>query len=184
MEGKKCALIVNVASQWHFARVNYAQLVELYDRYSDCGLQIIGFPTGDFRNQEEDTNEKIKKYTRENFKVRFPLMEKCNVNGPEAHEVFKCLKSNTKELQSPYNPDKVLNVQWNFCKWVVDDKGKVQKYIRPSGKLYEAYELIEHLLEMNKPTQKKQRRLTKQPLLSEVTQTRISEEKKNKVTLQ
>ena len=63
MEAKKCAIIVNVASQWPFAKRNYKQLVELYDRYEQDGLQIIGFPCGQFLNQEENSNEEIKKVT-------------------------------------------------------------------------------------------------------------------------
>ena len=98
MDGKKACLIVNVASQWPFAKKNYGQLVELYKRYSESGLQIIGFPSGQFLNQEEDTNEAIKKVSTEKYKVRFPLMDKCDVNGPNAHQVFKWLRSNTREL--------------------------------------------------------------------------------------
>mmetsp|Transcript_27789 Transcript_27789/g.37124 ORF Transcript_27789/g.37124 Transcript_27789/m.37124 type:complete len:84 (+) Transcript_27789:251-502(+) len=83
-------------------------MVELHQRYEQAGLQVIGFPCGQFLNQEETTNEKIKKVTIEKFNVRFPLMDKVLVNGPEAHEVFKWLRSNTKELQSRKQPGKIL----------------------------------------------------------------------------
>ena len=79
-------------------------MVELYDRYEQAGLQIIGFPCGQFLNQELATNEQIKKVTIQKFGVRFPLMDKIMVNGPDAHDVFKWLRGNTRELQSTKKP--------------------------------------------------------------------------------
>jgi len=78
-------------------------------------------------------------------------MDKCNVNGPNAHEAFKWLRSNTKELQSRKNPGRVLELPWNFCRWVVDRDGKIQMYLNPTIQLHTSYELIEHLLELKKP---------------------------------
>jgi glutathione peroxidase-family protein len=64
MEGMKCALIVNVASNWPFAKKNYQQLVKLDRRYRKHGLKIIGFPCNQFQSQEPRSNEDIKKYTK------------------------------------------------------------------------------------------------------------------------
>lgn len=108
----------------------------------------MGFPCGQFLNQEESTNEEIYKVSTTKFGVKFPLMTKCNVNGPDAHQVFKYLRSNTKELQSRKNPGKMLELPWNFCKWVVDKDGKVQMYLNPTIQLHTAYELIELLLDL------------------------------------
>ena len=106
--------------------------MELYGRYEAQGLQIIGFPCGQFLNQEAKTNEQIKQVHAEKFKVRFPLMDKVDVNGPNAHDVFKWLRSNTKELQSRKQPGRILQLPWNFCKWVVDKEGRIQMYLNPT----------------------------------------------------
>lgn len=59
-------------------------------------------------------------------------MEKCQVNGPNAHDVFKWLRSNTPQLQSRKVPGRILELPWNFCRWVVDSNGKVQMYMNPT----------------------------------------------------
>ena len=78
------------------------------------------------------------------------MMDKVNVNGPDTHDVFKYLRSRTKELISKQDPSKVLELPWNFCRWVVDRKGKVQMYMNPVVDLQASYEIIEHLLEIDK----------------------------------
>ena len=120
MDNKKCMLIVNVASQWPFAKKNYLALVELYKKYSDAGLQIVGFPCSQFLNQEPDPNEKIKSTVRKKYGVTFPLSDKVDVNGPDAHPVFKFLRGNTKQLVNKKDPTKMLELPWNFCRWIVD----------------------------------------------------------------
>lgn len=77
-------------------------------------------------------------------------MDKVLVNGPDANEVFKWLRSNTKELQSRKRPGQILELPWNFCRWVVDRQGKIQMYMNPTIQLHTCYELVEHLLELNK----------------------------------
>ena len=77
-------------------------------------------------------------------------MDKISVNGKETHDVFKYLRSNTKELQSKQDPGAVLELPWNFCRWVVDKNGKVQMYMNPIVDLQASYEIIEHLLEIDK----------------------------------
>jgi glutathione peroxidase-family protein len=52
-------------------------------------------------------------------------MDKCDVNGPDAHEVFQYLRANTKELISKRDPNQMLKLPWNFCRWVVDKDGRV-----------------------------------------------------------
>lgn len=59
------------------------------------------------------------------YGVEFPLMDKISVNGEKTHEVFKYLRGNSKELISKRDPNKMLQVPWNFCKWIVDKNGKV-----------------------------------------------------------
>ena len=128
---KKCMLIVNVASYWPFAKKNYQSLVKLYQMYEKYGLEIVAFPCNQFLNQEPHSNESIKAYVRRQYGVEFPLMDKVCVNGKETHDVFKYLRSNTKELQSKQDPGAFLELPWNFCRWVVDKNGKVQMYMNP-----------------------------------------------------
>ena len=83
-------------------------------------------------------------------------MEKCLVNGPDAHDVFKFLRSNTKELISRKNPGNILQLPWNFCRWVIDCDGRVQMYMNPTKQLHTSYELIEYLLGIKGPKKIKQ----------------------------
>ncbi len=73
-------------------------------------------------------------------------MDKCDVNGPNTHEVFKYLRGNSKELISKRDPTKMLQIPWNFCKWIVDKEGKVQMYLNPTIQLHTCHELIEFLI--------------------------------------
>ena len=81
-------------------------------------------------------------------------MEKCFVNGPNAHDVFKFLRSNTPQLQSRKYPGRILELPWNFCRWVIDRNGKIQMYMNPTIQMHTCYELIEHLLDLKTPSRK------------------------------
>ena len=100
MKNKKCMIIVNVASKCPFAKKYFQSLTNLYQIYEPYGLQIVAFPCNQFRNQEHQMNHQIKKTVKQKYKVEFPIMDKVLVNGPETHDVFKYLRSNTKELIS------------------------------------------------------------------------------------
>lgn len=83
---------MNVASKWGKTKVNYEQLTELYSKYQDQGLRIIGFPCNQFGGQEPGTEADIKEFVKK-FNVTFNLTSKVNVNGGEAHPLWKYLKS-------------------------------------------------------------------------------------------
>lgn len=83
---------------------------------------------------------------RTKYGVEFPLMEKIEVNGENAHPIFMYLRQNTYELKSKKDPDRVLQIPWNFCRWIVDPQGRVLKYLNPSVQLDTAYDLIEGLV--------------------------------------
>ena len=91
-------LIVNVASYWPFAKKNYQSLVKLYQMYAKYGLEIVAFPCNQFLYQEPHSNAAIKAYVQREYGVQFPLMDKVDVNGPDTHDVFKYLRSSTREL--------------------------------------------------------------------------------------
>lgn len=86
-------------------------------------------------------------------------MDKCDVNGENAHEVFQYLRANTKELISKRDPNKMLKLPWNFCRWVIDKDGKVQQYLNPTIQLHTCFELVEYLLQ-----NKKKQEVSKSPI--------------------
>ncbi len=74
------------------------------------------------------TNEYIKTKLQKKFKISFKLMDQCHVNGPNTHPVFQHLKRNTKELTIN---NTVLNIQWNYSRWILDRDGSVRMYLSP-----------------------------------------------------
>lgn len=109
----KVILIVNVASACGRTVNNYKQLQPLYEEFKERGLVILGFPCNQFLYQESGDNKQIKDNVCSRFKVTFPLMETTNVNGPQAHPVYRYLKSKTDPTP----------ITWNFEKFLIDRKG-------------------------------------------------------------
>ena len=142
----KVLLIVNTASKCGFTP-QYDGLEALYKKYKDQGLLVIGFPCDQFGHQEPGTNEEIVEFCRLNFGVTFPLMEKIEVNGENAHPVYKWLYSEKpfagfgegetaqfmdqmlSRMDAEYasNPD----IKWNFTKFLIDRKGRVVARFEP-----------------------------------------------------
>lgn len=113
----KVVLVVNVASKCGFTK-QYKGLEELYQKYKDRGLVILGFPSNDFGGQEPGTNSDIKKFCSLNFGVTFPLFEKGPVTGKEIQPVFKFLTVDA-------GPSAGGPVLWNFEKFLIDRNGKL-----------------------------------------------------------
>ena len=126
---KKLVIIVNVASDCGFTNTNYRQLMDLYSKYSDRGLQIMGFPCNQFMLQEQKCELDIKKFAKEKFNVEFPLFSKIEVNGENQHEIYVYLKTNCKDFKMDGNTLK--EIPWNFAKFLVTDDGKVLNYFGP-----------------------------------------------------
>jgi glutathione peroxidase len=105
----KLLLLVNVASKCGFTK-QYAGLQKLHEKYSDKGLVVIGFPCNQFSYQEPGTDEEIKEFCTTNYGVSFIMSTKIEVNGENAHPLFKYLVS-----QSDFP-----NVPWNFTKFLID----------------------------------------------------------------
>lgn len=114
----KVSLVVNTASKCGFTS-QYKGLEELYQKYKDQGLVILGFPSNDFAKQEPGTNDEIASFCKVNFGVTFPLFEKARVTGDEKQEVYKFL---TDSSNSEFSGDP----GWNFVKILVDKNGKVR----------------------------------------------------------
>jgi glutathione peroxidase len=111
-------LVVNVASECGFTR-QYAGLEDLYERYRDRGLTVIGVPCNQFGEQEPGTAEEIAEFCQANFGVTFPLLAKTDVNGPDRHPLFARL------TEAADVTGKAGDVTWNFEKFLVSPQGEV-----------------------------------------------------------
>ena len=111
----KAILVVNTASFCGLT-YHYTGLEKLYQKYKERGLVIIGFPCNQFGKQEPGTSEEIKEFCNLNYDVTFLMSTKVDVNGKNAHPLFKYLKS---ELKGKLND----SVKWNFSKFLIDRDG-------------------------------------------------------------
>ncbi len=122
LEGKK-VLLVNVASDCGYTP-QYTTLEKLYQLYREK-LVVLGFPSNDFKGQEPGSGEEIERFCQVNFGVSFPLFEKRSVLNPGSHQVFEWL---CQEKQNGWNQ---IRPSWNFCKYLVDEKGNLQAIFQP-----------------------------------------------------
>ena len=120
----KAILIVNTASKCGFTP-QFAGLEELHKKYEKCGLVVIGFPSGDFANQELADGTKAEEFCQLNYGVSFTIMKKVHVNGEEADTIFKYLKSQTKGFLGS-------RIKWNFTKFLISKDGKEIKRYAPT----------------------------------------------------
>ena len=119
----KVLLIVNTASKCGFTP-QYDGLEDLWKKYKDQGLVVIGFPCDQFAHQEPGTDAEIAEFCRLNHGVTFPLMSKIDVNGDNAHPIFKYLKSQTSGLLG-------RSIKWNFTKFLISRKGNIIERFSP-----------------------------------------------------
>jgi len=117
-------VIVNTASKCGL-KGQFKELQELYEEYKDRGLVVLGFPCGQFANQEFDDIEETTNFCQANYGVTFPMYAKINVNGENAHPLFKFLK---QEKGGVLGDD----IKWNFTKFLIDRNGKVVKRYAPT----------------------------------------------------
>jgi glutathione peroxidase len=124
LTGGKPALVVNVASRCGLTP-QYTQLEVLQEEYGPRGFTVLGFPCNQFMGQEPGTAEEIEAFCSTTYGVTFPLAEKTEVNGPEAHPVYQRL------TETPDAAGEAGDVQWNFEKFLVDADGSVVARFRP-----------------------------------------------------
>lgn len=113
----KVVIVVNTASKCGFTP-QLKELEELYKKYKDDGLVILGFPCNQFAHQDPASNEDIHEFCQLNYGVSFPMFEKIEVNGNQAHPLFKFLKKEGKGRLGNA-------IKWNFTKFLIDRNGKV-----------------------------------------------------------
>jgi glutathione peroxidase len=120
----KVLLIVNTASKCGFTP-QYKGLEALYKKFGNDKFEILAFPCDQFKNQEPGTSTDIKNFCEINYGVTFPLFEKIDVNGKNAHPLFKHLCKEQSGILGGA-------IKWNFTKFLVDSKGNVVDRFAPT----------------------------------------------------
>ena len=133
----KVLLVVNVASGCGLTDKHYRQLVELHGKYMAKGLVILGFPCNQFMGQESGECPMILDFAH-GYGVEFQLFDKVEVNGPNACELFKFLRANSRLKGS--------KIGWNFGKFLISREGNVHNYYGPRTNPAELIPDIERLL--------------------------------------
>jgi glutathione peroxidase-family protein len=126
----KVLLIVNVASFCGLT-YQYKGLENIYKKYANKGLEILGFPCNQFAFQEPGTNEEIKDFCESNYGVTFRIMNKINVNGSNADPFYNFLKEQKPGvIETP-------QIKWNFTKFLINRDGYVVERFSPQAEIEE-----------------------------------------------
>ena len=158
----KVLVIVNTASKCGFTP-QFKELQELYTKYREQGLEILGFPRNQFAEQEPGSNDEVQQFCRLNYGVTFQIFEKGDVRGESAQPLFQYLTKEkgfrgfdpahplsevlTKALQDNF-PEYLEgdSIKWNFTKFLVDREGSVVERFEPTTAPSDMAAEIEKLL--------------------------------------
>ena len=113
-------LIVNTASECGYTP-QYADLQELHEKYGDK-ITILGFPANNFGGQEPGSNEEIASFCKVNYGVTFQIFEKISVKGDDKHPMYTWLSTKDENGWNDQAPT------WNFCKYLVNERGELIKF--------------------------------------------------------
>jgi glutathione peroxidase len=108
-------LVVNTASLCGFTS-QYEGLQTLWDTYRDQGLVVLGVPSDDFGGQEYGTDQEVKTFCEINYGIDFPMLERQEVKGPDAHPLFAWISEQAGPLGTP---------RWNFYKYLIAPDGSL-----------------------------------------------------------
>ena len=120
----KVVLVVNTATACGLTP-QFSGLETVYEKYVDQGLVILGFPCNQFAGQEPLDAEGIGEFCQRNYGVSFPMFEKIDVNGDDAHPLYKWLKSEKGGVLGG-------GIKWNFTKFLIGKDGRVVKRFGPT----------------------------------------------------
>lgn len=158
----KVLVIVNTASKCGFTP-QFKELQELYTKYREQGLEILGFPCNQFAEQEPGSNDEVQQFCWLNYGVTFQIFEKGDVRGESAQPLFQYLTKEkgfrgfdpahplsevlTKALQDNF-PEYLEgdSIKWNFTKFLVDREGSVVERFEPTTAPSDMAAEIEKLL--------------------------------------
>jgi glutathione peroxidase len=135
----KVMLVVNTASRCGYTP-QYRGLEDLYQKYRERGLVVLGFPCNQFGAQEPGSALEIGNFCQINYGVSFPMFEKIEVNGDGAHPLYAWLKRSARGLFG------TQSIKWNFTKFLLDRKGEVIARYAPMRKPEDLAPRIEALL--------------------------------------
>ena len=158
----KALIIVNTASKCGFTP-QYKDLQKLYDKYKAQGLEILGFPCNQFAGQEPGDNSEIKEFCEINYGVTFPIFDKIDVKGVDAHPLFKYLTSEApfEGFDKQHAIGKILyamlsekfpadlvgdSVKWNFTKFLINREGDIVKRFEPTVDPMDMEDMIKKVL--------------------------------------
>jgi glutathione peroxidase len=119
-------LVVNTASKCGFTP-QYEGLEKLHEELHPKGLTVLGFPCNQFGKQEPGNEDEIGQFCQVNYGVSFPMFAKIDVNGPDAHPLYRYLKHEKPGVLGG-------RIKWNFTKFLVDRAGKVVARYAPTTK--------------------------------------------------
>jgi glutathione peroxidase len=114
----KVLLIVNTASKCGFTP-QFDGLEQIYEQYKDQGFVVLGFPCNQFASQDPASNSEIGEFCQRNYGVTFPMFAKIDVNGGDAHPLYKYLSKEAKGILG------TEAIKWNFTKFLVGRDGQV-----------------------------------------------------------
>jgi glutathione peroxidase len=157
----KVILVVNTATGCGFTP-HYKPLEEMYEKYRDKGFEIIDVPCNQFAGQTPGTDEEIHEFCTLKYNTQFPQMKKSDVNGENAIELFKYLKSQKtfegfgkgpkavamsamlKKIDKDYKNNS--EIKWNFTKFIVNRKGEVVARFEPTADMKAVDKFVEDLI--------------------------------------
>jgi glutathione peroxidase len=132
-------LIVNTASKCGFTP-QYNGLQELQEKFKDSGFSVLAFPCNQFGGQEPGSSEEIQEFCTVNYGINFPIFEKVDVKGEDAHPLFKYLTSEKRGLLGSES------IKWNFTKFLINKEGKPIARFAPNTTPEKISKEIENLL--------------------------------------
>jgi glutathione peroxidase len=134
----KVLLIVNTASKCGFTP-QYKGLEALYQRFHEKGFEVLGFPCDQFAHQEPGSDAEIQTFCQMNYGVQFPVFAKLEVNGSNAHPLYRFLKKQKGGFLGGV-------IKWNFTKFLIDREGNVVERFEPNAEPETFASAIEKLL--------------------------------------
>jgi glutathione peroxidase len=137
----KTILVVNTASKCGLTP-QFGELEELHKKYGEKGLVVLGFPCGQFAGQELDSADEIHAFCQRNYGVTFEILDKIDVNGPNADPLFVYLRKKTGGIFGN-------SVKWNFTKFLVNREGTAVIRYAPTTKPAKIAGKIERFLAEN-----------------------------------
>lgn len=136
----KVLVIVNTATKCGLAP-QFEDLETIYEAYSEKGLEVLGFPSNQFK-QELGTSQEAGEACRLTYGVSFPMHEISKVNGENANPIFSYLVENASGVLGS-------KIKWNFTKFLIDQKGTIVKIYAPTDSPKNMMKDIEFLLAKN-----------------------------------